>query len=187
MRSRQRPSLAALGLLLAVLGLAGCGSETGPKVATANGGAGDGGVKPSASVAPVDRQEALMKFAQCMRDNGVNMPDPEVQPGGGVLVRPGQGTNINPNDAKFQAAMEKCRSLLPNGGVPPTLSPEELEQQQKFAACMREHGVDFPDPDPATGRVRIAASARAIDPDSQTFRDALAACQHLRPTFGNRQ
>ena len=174
------------GLAFAVLGLAGCGSESGPKVASANGGEG-GGAKPATSATPVDREEALMKFAQCMRDNGIDMPDPEVQAGGGVRVRAGQGSNINPNDEKFQAALQKCRSLLPNGGVPPTLGPEELEQQQKFAACMREHGVDFPDPDPATGRVRVMASGGAIDPNSQTFRDAMAACQHLRPTFGNRQ
>jgi hypothetical protein len=180
-----RPRLWCL-LALVVFGLAGCGNESGPKVASANGGAG-GGAQPSATATPGDQGEALRKFAQCMRDNGVDMPDPEVQPGGGVLMRRGQGTNINPNDPKFQAAMEKCRPLLPNGGVPPTLSPEELEQQRKFAHCMREHGIDFPDPDPATGRVRILASPGAIDPDSQKFQDAMAACQHLRPTFGARR
>ena len=170
---------------LAVLGLSGCGGESGPKVASANGGAG--GAQPSASATPVEQGEALRKFAQCMRDKGIDLPDPEVQPGGGVLMRRGEGSAINPGDPKFQAAMEQCRSLLPNGGVPPTLSPEELEQQRKFAQCMREHGVDMPDPDPATGRVRIMMSPGAIDPDSQTFRDAMAACQHLRPTFGNRR
>jgi hypothetical protein len=172
-------------LALAVLGLSGCGSASGPTVATANGG-GAGGAQPTPSTAPVEQGEALRKFAQCMRDNGVDMPDPEVQPGGGVLMR-GRGTNINPGEEKFQAAMQKCRTLLPNGGIPPTLSPEQLEQQQKFAQCMRDNGIDMPDPDPATGRVRIQMSPGAIDRESQKFQDAMKACEHLRPTFGTRR
>jgi hypothetical protein len=180
MRPRQWSVLAFV-----VLALTGCGSESGPKVASANGGAGSGAQPSASATTEVEQGEALRRFAQCMRDNGVDMPDPEVQPGGGVIMRR-RGTNVDPNDDKFQAAMQKCRTLLPNGGVPPTMSPEQLEQMQKFAKCMRDNGIDMPDPDPATGGVRIQRSAGAIDPESQKFQDAMKACEHLRPAMGRR-
>ena len=56
----------------------------------------------------LDPNEALLAFAQCMRDNGVpNFPD---------LVDDGinlGGTGLNPNLPEFKAAEKACKSLLP--------------------------------------------------------------------------
>lgn len=58
-------------------------------------------------------QNQLLKFVSCMRNNGVkNFPDPGSQ--GQLVVSSSSG--IDPKSPAFQAAMQKCRSLLPGGG-----------------------------------------------------------------------
>jgi hypothetical protein len=162
------------------LAVAGCGkSEEGSGVATAGGAAG---ARPtaSASAASLSDDERRLKFAQCMRENGVDMPDPE--PGeGGVKVR--LGGDIDP--AKAQAAMEKCRSYLPNGGQPRKLDPQQVENMRKLAQCMRENGVpEFPDPQP-DGTMKIDASMfGGKGPDDPTFKAAMEKCQQYAPKMG---
>jgi hypothetical protein len=55
-----------------------------------------------------------------------------------------------------------------------------------FAKCMREHGVDMPDPQFSSsgggGRVTIGVGGEGrIDPESQSFQDAQTACESLMP------
>ena len=55
-------------------------------------------------------EEARLAFAQCMRENGVpNFPDPSAG-GGAVVIAPDMG--IDPNDPKFQTAVQTCISSL---------------------------------------------------------------------------
>jgi hypothetical protein len=59
----------------------------------------------------------------------------------------------------------------------------------KFAACMRSHGVPrFPDPtnNGTTLRVQVGPGA-AVDPSSPLYDSALAACNSLAPGFGGPQ
>ena len=78
------------------------------------------------------------------------MPDPGPTARRRVRIRAGEGTDPE----KVEAAMEACKQYAPNGGEPPKLNPEQLEQMRKFAQCMRDNGVrTFPDP-----RRRTAAS-----------------------------
>ncbi|WP_190276728.1 hypothetical protein [Catenulispora acidiphila] len=55
----------------------------------------------------------MLKFAKCMRDHGVAMPDPSAN--GSSMIQ--QGSGIDPTDPKFKAAQTACQSLLPNGMV----------------------------------------------------------------------
>ena len=63
------------------------------------------------------RDQAL-KFAQCMRSHGVDMPDPEVGKGGlRITIRggaggPGKGS-LNPNSPAFKDAQEACKAFQP--------------------------------------------------------------------------
>lgn len=151
-----------------------CGSSNdGPGVASANGGTSSATPTPSASG---DRQEQLRQFAQCMRDHGVDLPDPD--PNGG----PGMLQNLRTNDPAFQSAFTACQSTLPNGGQPPKLNPEQVEQYRVFAQCMRDHGVDVPDPEP-DGTLRIGQGRFNLgDPNLQK---ALEACRDtLTGVFG---
>ena len=63
-------------------------------------------------------QDTLLEFAQCMRDNGFDMPDPDFTNfdlAGGV----GPFGEIDPNAPGLQEALEACESIfenLPLGG-----------------------------------------------------------------------
>jgi hypothetical protein len=152
---------------LALLGACGSAGES-PGVASAGGA----GAAPSATAtSPADRQEQLRRFAQCMRDNGVDMADPTV---GGLSAGQGLPPGMTLDDPVVQAAFTACQSTLPNGGEPPKLNAEQLEAYQAFAECMREHGVDLPDPAP-DGTLGLGQNPGLLsDP---AFAKALSACR----------
>src|SRR5215207_9136871 len=62
-------------------------------------------------------QEAALKHAECMRRNGVDVPDPK--PGGGIVINDSEG-----DPEKVRAAEEKCRKHLEDLPAP-ELSPED--------------------------------------------------------------
>jgi hypothetical protein len=63
-------------------------------------------------------RDAALKFARCMRSNGVDVPDPATQPReGGGLLRIGPG-KLNPDSPRVRAAMDKCRRWLPSDDRP---------------------------------------------------------------------
>jgi hypothetical protein len=161
-----RTRLAVLGLAL-VLALTACAAPADDGLATANG-AGPGGADPSPTTS-LSPQEAALKFAQCMRDNGIPMEDPTFEGGGVGISIGGEGVDR----AKVDAAMKACEQYSPFGGN--REGPEDpamAENARKFAQCMRDNGVpDFPDPD--GGRIAIDGSI-AEDPD---FPAAQEKCQ----------
>ncbi len=111
-----------------------------------------------------------MKFAECMRDNGVSeFPDPNAS---GALTIDGiiNGSSLDPNSPAWKRAVGACKDLEPPGFMGRKRSAQEQEVALKFAQCMRNNGVpDFPDPTPNgplidTSRIPSAAGrgARSI-------------------------
>lgn len=157
--------LAALPLALA-LALAGCGSDGGdaPGVASAGGAkqtSAPGGQK-------ADRGEMGVKFAQCMREHGVQMDDP----------KPGQGIQIKTKGKKetIDKAMEACRQYNPMEAATGAPDPKMQERAREHAACMRQNGVEeFPDPKPGQRGIRIDRKV-GEDPD---FQAAQEKCQKI--------
>ncbi len=169
------------GLLVAV-GAAGCGGTDDGDDGIATAGGAGGGASASPSAAPMTDEERQVKFAQCMRDQGIDMPDPEID-GGKVTIkmsaRPGAAAG---DPQKMDAAMEKCRQYLPNGGERQKPNPEQLEQARKMSQCMREHGVpDFPDPEPDGGIKTQVTPGSKLNPDDPTFKAAQEACDKYAP------
>jgi hypothetical protein len=121
-----------------------------------------------------------------MRDHGVQMNDPDPNGGGfgfgGGGGGGGGGFRANQDNPNFQTAITACRSQLPNGGAPPSLSPEQLDALRVFAKCMRDHGVDMPDPDPNAGGLGLARGGR-FDFNNPAFQKAFEACRDKLP-FG---
>src|SRR5690349_24332111 len=76
-----------------------------------------------------DDSNAMIKFAQCMRARGQNVPDLEND---SYAVTPPSG---GPN-AAWNAAMEACRHHLPGGGGSQNVNADELEAQRLYAQCM---------------------------------------------------
>jgi hypothetical protein len=186
-----------------ILGLAGVGLAMLLAACSAGGGAPSNGVVTLSSAAPgdsgapsasgSDSQTAMLNFAECMRDHGIDMPDPVFSQdgsGGGTVNKQGQGSGANPKDEPgFAAALEACKHLLDGINRENTgkqLTAQEQQAFLNFAACMRDHGIDVPDPDFSGGGVEIGApdsngggSGPKIEPDSPTFQAAETACQHF--------
>jgi hypothetical protein len=158
-----RLSLLALPIAAASLALAACG----------------GGDDDTQDDDRAQFREAAVEFAECMRRNGVDMPDPQ----GGRLTLRGQ-----PGDeATLQRAQEACRKHM-EGVQPPEMSEEQQrefrERALAHAECMREHGIDMPDPTFGEGggvRMRIEGD---VDPNSPAFQEAQRECADLMPGRG---
>ncbi|MQA97362.1 MAG: hypothetical protein GEV11_22995 [Streptosporangiales bacterium] len=159
----RRRILTALALMM-MLGLTSCGWIQG---ATGSGDGGDGTTK-NAKASDEDR---MREFAKCMRQNGVDMPDPQ---DGKMVLKNDEGPE---GEKKLQAAQAKCRHLMPNGGKPPSMSPEQVAKAREHAKCMRENGIEkFPDPD-GSGKIEFKGGPGSeMDPESDEFQAAQKAC-----------
>jgi hypothetical protein len=171
---------ALLALAAAVSVLSACGGGDSGGVAAINDG-GAASATTSNSTAPADREEALLKAAQCMRDHGVkSYPDPVVDANGNV--RPGDfRAQLNRNDPTVRKAFTACRSLFE--ATRPQFTPDQQQKLQdallKFAKCVRAHGYDMPDPTfgspPGQGRGPFGG----VNPNDPAFAKAREACQSL--------
>lgn len=184
-------TLAAM-LAIVLLGLAlvasGCGSSSSSEdgVAALDGSAGEDEAAPAAENEDLDeedRQEAALEWARCMREHGIDVPDPEFG-NGGTAVRVG-GPGFNPNSEKFRTAQKECGTPFGRGG-PPALSEEERQEFQdamlEFAKCMREHGIDMPDPEfgeGGRGVFRRGPGANSDLGDREAFEAAQQACDPI--------
>jgi hypothetical protein len=157
MKWRTLRPLAAVPLMLVLAAAACAGAEDNGGVASA----GTPSAAPPASgsaASGLSQQEKALKFAQCMREHGVPMDDPD--PNGGMGMKVG-GPGVD--QTKIQAAQQACRQYSPFGEGGQQLDAGRAERLRKFAQCMRDNGVpSFPDPD--SGMMRIEQSV-AADPD----------------------
>ncbi len=111
-------------------------------------GVGCGGNDSSGGNTTAANQEKAVKFAECMRENGVSeFPDPDAS---GRLTIDGvlNGSSIDPNGPVWNGAIDACKDLQPPGFTGGgERSSGQQEAALKFAQCIRENGVpDFPDP-----------------------------------------
>lgn len=193
--------------LAAVAALSACGdpATSGKQVASLSTSPAVGATTGSpdaatGTTAPTDPNEAALQFAKCMREHGVDMPDPVVNDngdgkGGGVAIQIG-GDGAQPIDPKaMDAANKDCQHFLADAAAgfdPP--SGEELEKMKEqalaFSKCMRDHGVDMPDPQfgddgtftvgigvaSATGDTGPSNNVPSVDFNSKEFQDASEAC-----------
>lgn len=132
--SRKRRPLAALAVTAMVGLMSACGSST-----AAQTDGGDGGTAAT--------REQAVKFAECIRSNGVSaFPDPNAS-GQFAYGIPSYSSPLNPSSAAWQKAIGACKSLEPSGFMPTSFTPAQLAARLKFAHCVRANGVpSFPDP-----------------------------------------
>jgi len=175
-------------------------------VAVACGGTGN--ASPNASSSTATREAALLSFAKCMRQHGVNLPDPTVDANGNVVIqRPrdnsgGSGTGSTPSStdrSKFQTARTACQKYL--AGVFQGFSQADRTKIQdtlvKYAQCMRAHGYNMPDPNfnnfdtpPSPGSGPGGAVTRGpfgnINRNDPAFQTANQACRSILTSAGLR-
>jgi len=131
-------------------------------------GMGGGGDTTSSATTPVGSSAAnahgkAVKFAECMRDNGVSaFPDPDAS---GRLTIDGvvNGSSVDPSSATWKHAIAVCKHLEPSGFTGSKATPQQMRARLAFAQCVRDNGVkDFPDPTrdgPLVDTNRIPSSA----------------------------
>jgi len=137
------------------------GPTTAPNSSNALAGTGTGSSGGNTNAAT---REQAVKFAECMRANGVSeFPDPG--PSGDLTIDGiANGSSLDTNSAAFKQAISACKDLEPPGFTGGKRSPEQQKAALKFAQCIRDNGVkDFPDPDPNGPLIdtnRIPSAAR---------------------------
>ena len=153
-------------------------------VAVLVAGCGGGGSSPSSAARPgaaaTDPAGEVLAFAGCMRSRGLSSyPDPQVSESGNhtsIKISPG---GLDPNSAAFKSASRTCSHLLPGGGSPSAVTPQEQQQDLEFAGCMRSHGVpSFPDPD----HDAVFTLPSGIDQQAPQFQRATKACATVEPS-----
>jgi hypothetical protein len=160
------------------LALGACGSD-------ADGGAATGG-KPDDDKAFA----GALDFAKCMRERGIDMPDPVKSADGGVRLEArragGPGVEPGKGDPKMEAAQKACEKHLEAGmGEPPDPAEQARMQDALFAyaRCMRAVGIDMPDPKVSGGRVMFrmeGGKGTGSGPESPRFKAADEKChEHL--------
>ncbi len=131
-RSRRTVTRATtvIALLLAGVSLAGCSNDDPDTTAESSD-------QPSYSSA----EEYGLAFAECMREQGIDVPDPGED---GVQLEGGAGDG-------FMEAAEICTDELGTppggqGGARPAHGQREFDLA--MAECLRDSGLDVPDPGP---------------------------------------
>jgi hypothetical protein len=159
-------ALAVAGLLAAACGSDGSGGGGSDDVASVSNDDAD----EQAQADDTDQEDELLDWVECMRDEGIDIPDPTRDSEGNLVIE-GPGMRIGSGESssgtssddgaddgdeppvdpeKMDAAMEAC-------GPPPNLGPNDISEEDRqameesaleFAECMRDQGIeDFPDPD----------------------------------------
>jgi hypothetical protein len=120
-----------------------------------------------------------------MRDNGVEMDDPQF----GLDGRANMGTlfgELDENDPDVQAATEACDAFLPSSTADdPVLQAERQEVLLQFAECMRDNGVEMDDPVAGGGPGR--GPMATLDQNDPLVAAGLEACRPLLGTRGGGQ
>jgi hypothetical protein len=171
--SRRWPQLAGLAGAVLALTLTVAACSGGGK---ANGVASlSGANKPTATTSAVgshdDRQKAL-DWARCMRQHGIDLPDPKFS---GNLIEQRLPSRAEQGSAKFKAAEQACKQYLPNGGQPTPADAQEFQQALAFARCTRQHGINLPDPKITADGIDQSPPAR-MDLDDPRLQAAEHAC-----------
>jgi hypothetical protein len=162
--------LAAAGLAVAALALVACGGDD---PAPASNSSGDGGGRPAGLDAKT--KKAMLDFARCMREHGVDMPDPKFDQGGAAVVM-NRSRDMTPEQQR--AAEQACAKYQKQIKPPPMSEADQAKfrrQALAHAKCMRDHGIDMPDPQfGESGEVqqRIGGGFKPTDPKFQAAEKA---------------
>ena len=127
-------------------------------------------------------EEGVLDFAQCMREEGINFPDPTFDIDGNP-----QFDNVDvENEEEFEEAFTNCEDILRNAlpeqfDLDPEVEAALVDASLEFSQCMREEGIsNFPDPTP--GEFGFFAFRDAeIEWTSDDVQEAFEICQPENP------
>lgn len=144
-------AVAAATVMLAAT--AACSGEAEEELPTA------GGEQSANDQEAQGSEEQMVAYDECMREHGVDMPE-EGDP---------VPEDIDIDEETLTAAMEECEDLMPTGEL--ELDEDTVEEMRLWAECMRDEGIDMPDPD-SDG----AMDLEGVDVQSDEYAEADASC-----------
>jgi hypothetical protein len=152
---------------LAVLALIGAGCSNG---SAENGSTGN---------TNATNRDPAVKFAECMRENGVTeFPDPTAS---GDQEFVDAIDKLDPSSAAWKKAIGACKDLQPPGLLGGKATPQQMSERLEFAQCMRDNGIkDFPDPandGPLIDTSRIPSAAGRGARSIPGFQAAMEKCR----------
>ena len=200
-----RPATAAVViLLLGCLGLAACGGSSTSSTTSANTAAASAtgaatnapGAGTSSTGAPPTSGPTGSGFSrfkairECLQKNGITLPQrtPGTRPtpgAGGFLGGAGPALPKGVTRAQYEAALKKCGGSALGGGAARLKNPTYQKALAKFATCMRENGVNVPQPNTSgTGPV---FNIKGLNTASPQFKAAETKCSvQLQGAFRSR-
>jgi hypothetical protein len=163
----RRRLLTALALALIAAALAACGGSDDDDTSSATPGGG------SAESSSNDRDTARVRLIQCLREQGLDIPDDIGESG---------APPPNVDADALEAALEGPCAELRGGAFGDLNDPgvaDAQEKMDKYAQCMRDAGFDFPDVVLGEGPPTALHELDTSDPD---FQAADEKCADLRVT-----
>jgi hypothetical protein len=196
--TRRTPAATAVVvvLLLACLGLAACGGSSKSSSTSTNAAAatstGGGAATGPAGLAKGETAKRFSALRECLQKNGITLPQrtpgQRRSPGGtgGFLGGGAAGPQLpkGVTRAQYEAALKKCGggNFAGRGAGARFSSPAFKAALAKFAACLRENGVNVPAPN-TSGKGPIFDTT-GLNTASAQFRTAETKCSSdLRSSF----
>jgi hypothetical protein len=155
--------LLALPVALGAVALAACGG-------------GDSGGRSGHSDA--DFRQAALRHARCMREHGIDMPDPTFDRKVQMEVPLGAGGKL-----AFNRAEDACRKYLEAARGPAPSADEQRQFREaalRQARCMRENGIDMPDPTFSARGAQVRLP-EGVGPENPRFVEAQSKCAKYDP------
>lgn len=151
MRVRRRRTGALVAACTAMAVATGCADSGGDGKEVAAVSTGEVGAEPSGKGGDgrlAEYIEGMRTWVGCMRDAGVDLPDPDAE--GQVEI--GVPAKEWKSDPKYRNAQMKCSDKHPTlpDELEKAMQPEPTEKEKaknrEYASCMQDHGAaDFPD------------------------------------------
>jgi len=169
---------------------AGCGSRSSdvPDVATLRGtseakaaralergsGPGSSGSTGGAKLTP---EAAILRFTKCLRDSGLDVPDPDVDSAGNFKLDFDAGAEFDPDDPKVKRARKACSKYA--DAIIQSFDPDDIvtlrDTLVRYAGCLRTNGYPVDDPnflDPD-------GPFSDVDQSDPAFKRANVACESV--------
>jgi hypothetical protein len=161
------------------------------QVATLDSGTTGSSSAVSEEVDPLtESEEAMLAFTQCFRDRGIDIGDPTVGADGSLQLPPIEFTvesdgleGGEPDLSAFEELMAPCEELL-SGVVSQGTSGNDSgfeDAMVEYTQCMRDNGIDMPDPDFSGNGGIIDLGAGGTDDGD--FEAADAICRSVFESF----
>jgi len=137
-------------------------------------------------------EEGLIAFTECLREQGLEVGNPTVDADGNLQMPPieisieaSDEAGIEGFEREINDKFAACESLMPRMGFTGSDLPDFSEMEDmlvEYAGCMRDNGVDMPDPDFSAGGGMIDLGI--ADPNDAAFQAADEACRSILAGFG---